>query len=64
MDSMDLHFEMLLGKRFRRKPGNQVIIGTQGGESIIPDELIDRWQTSQADIITGINARVRRVYLR
>lgn len=41
-----------------------VIIGRQGGEEITTDELIDRWQTSQADITTGINWRVPRVYLK
>jgi len=40
-----------------------VLIGKQGKEEITTDELIDRWHTSQADIVTGINWRVPRVYL-
>jgi len=39
-----------------------VLIGKQGGEEITTDELIDRWHTSQADIVSNINARVPRVY--
>lgn len=39
-----------------------VIIGRQGNEEITTDELIDRWHTSQADIVSGINWRVPRVY--
>jgi len=38
------------------------IIGSQGNESILTDELITRWQTSQADITCSINARVPRIY--
>ena len=40
-----------------------VIIGQQGNEEITTDELIDRWHTSQADIVSTINWRVPRVYL-
>ncbi|MHB8819201.1 MAG: alanine racemase [Bellilinea sp.] len=39
-----------------------VIVGRQGGQEITTDELIDRWHTSQADITTGINWRVPRIY--
>jgi len=39
-----------------------VIIGRQGDAEITTDELIDRWHTSQADIVSGINWRVPRVY--
>lgn len=39
-----------------------VIIGRQGDGEITTDELIDRWHTSQADIVSGINWRVPRVY--
>lgn len=39
------------------------LIGAQKKESILTDELIDRWHTSQADITCGINARVPRLYL-
>jgi alanine racemase len=44
--------------------GSQVVvIGKQGDEEITTDELIDRWHTSQADIVSGINLRVPRVYI-
>lgn len=39
-----------------------VLIGRQGNEEITTDELIDRWHTSQADIVSSINSRVPRVY--
>lgn len=39
-----------------------VLIGRQGNEEITTDELIDRWHTSQADIVSSINLRVPRVY--
>lgn len=39
-----------------------VLIGKQGGEEITTDELFDRWHTSQADVVSSINARVPRVY--
>lgn len=39
-----------------------VIVGRQGSQEISTDELIDRWHTSQADITTGINWRVPRIY--
>ena len=39
-----------------------VLIGRQDSEGITTDELIDRWPTSQADIVYSINPRVPRVY--
>jgi alanine racemase len=45
-------------------PGSEVVlIGRQGKEEITTDELIDRWHTSQADIVSTINWRVPRIYL-
>ncbi len=45
-------------------PGSEVvIIGKQGEEEITTDELITRWDISQADITSGINLRVPRLYL-
>jgi len=41
-----------------------VLIGRQGSEEITTDELIDRWHTSQADIVSSINSRVPRVYFK
>src|SRR3990172_5090942 len=41
-----------------------VLIGRQGSEEITTDELIDRWHTSQADIVSSINTRVPREYLK
>ncbi|MHB8855982.1 MAG: alanine racemase [Bellilinea sp.] len=41
-----------------------VLIGRQGSEEITTDELIDRWHTSQADIVSSINLRVPRVYFK
>jgi len=41
-----------------------VLIGKQGGQEITTDELIDRWHTSQADIVSSINTRVPREYLK
>ena len=38
------------------------VIGVQGDESITTDELVDRWQTSQADILSTISLRVPRLY--
>lgn len=39
------------------------IIGRQGNEAITTDELVDRWQTAQADILSTINPRVTRCYI-
>lgn len=39
------------------------VIGSQGNEAITTDELVDRWQTSQADILSSINPRVVRRYI-
>ncbi|HZW02286.1 MAG TPA: alanine racemase C-terminal domain-containing protein, partial [Anaerolineaceae bacterium] len=39
-----------------------VIIGAQGQDAITTDELVDRWNTSQADILSNINPRVPRRY--
>ena len=44
-------------------PGSEVIlIGKQADLEITTDELITRWQTTQADITTNISLRVPRVY--
>jgi alanine racemase len=39
-----------------------VLIGRQGDQEITTDELVDRWHTSQADILSNINPRVPRYY--
>ncbi len=41
-----------------------VLIGEQGSQAIYTDELVGRWHTSQADIISNINLRVPRIYTR
>ncbi len=39
-----------------------VIIGRQGQEEITPDELAERWDTTEVGVTSGINFRVPRVY--
>lgn len=41
-----------------------VIIGQQGNESIWPEDLAARWNTSQVDVTAMINLRVPRIYTR
>lgn len=40
-----------------------VIIGTQGGERLWADELAEQGNTIHYEVLTGISARVRRVYV-
>lgn len=41
-----------------------VLLGTQGSESIQIEDLADRWNTAQADVVAIINPRVERIYVR
>ncbi len=53
---------VLLPERFN--PGESVVLlGNQGRESITVEELAARWRTARADVMSGISARVARVYL-
>lgn len=40
-----------------------VLLGEQGEQAIYIEDLVKRWKTSQADIISNINTRVPRVYI-
>lgn len=41
-----------------------VLIGRQGGEEIRAEEVAERWGTINYEVITGISARMPRVYVR
>ena len=41
-----------------------VLIGRQGGEEIRVEEVAERWGTINYEVITGISARMPRVYVR
>lgn len=41
-----------------------VLIGRQEGEEIRTEEVADRWGTINYEVITGISARMQRVYVR
>jgi alanine racemase len=41
-----------------------VLIGRQGDEEIRAEEVADRWGTINYEVITGISARMPRVYVR
>jgi len=39
-----------------------VLIGRQGSQVISAEEVAERWATSNYEVVTGIGARVPRVY--
>lgn len=41
-----------------------VLIGSQGAESIQIEDVSERWNTAQADVVANINQRVERIYIR
>ena len=41
-----------------------VLIGSQGGEEVRVEEVAERWGTINYEVITGISARMPRVYVR
>jgi alanine racemase len=41
-----------------------VLLGTQGQEAIQIEDLSERWNTAQADVVANINQRVERIYIR
>jgi alanine racemase len=41
-----------------------VLIGKQGDEEIRVEEVAERWGTINYEVITGISARMPRVYVR
>lgn len=52
-----------LDDRSEAKIGDEVVlIGSQGDETISVDEVAERWETSNYDVVSGIAARVARVY--
>jgi alanine racemase len=41
-----------------------VIIGSQGTETIFIEDLVARWKISEVDVVSNINLRVPRIYIR
>jgi alanine racemase len=41
-----------------------VLLGQQGTQSIQIEDLSERWNTAQADVVANINPRVERIYIR
>jgi len=40
-----------------------VLLGRQGDETISANDLASRWKTIDYDVVTGIMARVERLYV-